>query len=33
MINISNYVDVNGSTVNRKQFNNESEYNAYINEL
>ena len=33
MINILNYVAIEGSTVNREQFNNESEYNAYINEL
>ena len=33
MINILNYVAIKGSTVNREQFNNESEYNAYINEL
>jgi len=33
MINILNYVAIKDSTVNSEQFNNESEYNAYINEL
>ncbi|KAL6589776.1 PD-XK nuclease family transposase-domain-containing protein [Neocallimastix sp. 'constans'] len=33
MINILNYVAIKDSTVNIEQFKNESEYNAYINEL
>jgi len=33
MINILNYVAIKDSTVNKKQFNNESECDEYINEL